>query len=116
MEAGFCKLDAPNRVAYAEVLVPDVADLQGDVAGAATIRDAAWRFLAERGLATKLMHAGPDPGHRIVESFLARAGDPEFTPGAWVVAIQYDPATWDRIRHGELMGLSIGGWGEFEEL
>lgn len=48
------------------------------------------------------------PGCTIVESFIAREGDPDFIPGSWVVCCHVDDdATWEKIKAGELNGFSM---------
>jgi hypothetical protein len=51
-------------------------------------------------------------GSYIVESFIARDGDPTFIPGAWVLGVKVpDPDLWARIKKGELNGFSFDGVG-----
>jgi hypothetical protein len=46
----------------------------------------------------------------VVESFIARKGDPDFPPGAWVLGTHVtDDETWEAIKSGEITGYSIAG-------
>lgn len=97
-----------KRIVYGEVLAPDAVDAQGDRVRAGEIEDAAHRFLA-RGGVVGAMHA-PAPGvGRVVESFVARENDPDFTPGAWVLGVQLSEQAWQSVRSGAWTGFSIGG-------
>ena len=48
-------------------------------------------------------------GARVVESFVTRAGDPDFPdPGSWVIGIKLPSGPlWDKIKSGEYSGLSL---------
>lgn len=96
-----------KRIVYGEVLAPGVVDAQGDVVSPEEIERAAHRFLAEGGGVAE-MHGATGAGD-VVESFIAREGDPLFTPGAWVLGVRLAPAAWERVRRGELTGFSVGG-------
>jgi len=102
-------VDGQQRIVMGEVLVPDVTDAHGDVVSAATIEKAAHAFL-ERGGAVGLMHRQFGGVGTVVESFVAREGDPHFAPGAWVLAVRCSEETWAKVRAGELNGFSIGGF------
>jgi hypothetical protein len=44
----------------------------------------------------------------IVESFIARKGDPDFEEGSWVAAVKIDDAAvWEQVKSGELNGYSF---------
>lgn len=97
-----------KRIVYGEVLAPDEVDAQGDVVRAAEVEAAAHRFLKAGG-PVGAMHASFEGVGRVVESFIARQGDPAFTPGAWVLGVELTSAAWDRVRGGEWTGFSVGG-------
>lgn len=104
---------ATERIAFAENYVPWEVDLQGDYATEAEVERMAHDFLERHGKGGE-MHArwtmaDGEPAGVVVESFVARRGDPDFTPGAWVTGIKFHPAVWKRIEAGELVGTSIGG-------
>jgi hypothetical protein len=51
-------------------------------------------------------------GCYMVESFIARAGDPDYMPGAWVGVVKVEnDRIWKMIRDGELTGFSFEGMG-----
>ena len=60
-----------------------------------------------------VMHQGNRIDAVIVESWLAKKGDPKFTPGTWLVVIKInDPSVWQAIENGLLKGVSFEGFGE----
>jgi hypothetical protein len=97
------------QVVYGEVYAPGLPDSQGDVMSEDEIRKAAWSFCA-RGRVKRidLQHDNIECGAVVVESFIARAEDPVFTPGAWVLGVHVpDTVLWEKIKSGELNGFSF---------
>jgi len=92
-----------------EVYVPLSADTDDDFLLKEDVRKMAWNFLA------KGRHLQIDTGHDlipngcvVVESFIARKGDPEFKEGSWVMGVQVtDPDIWNAVQKGELNGFSF---------
>ncbi|MFO1157266.1 MAG: XkdF-like putative serine protease domain-containing protein [Reyranellaceae bacterium] len=113
IEVEIKKTDAELQVVFGEVLAPAVVDAQGDCMSADEIRKAAYHFLQKgRQAAVDTDHDRLANGSHVVESFIARDGDPAFIPGAWVIGVRVpDTALWDRIRKGELNGFSFEGVG-----
>ena len=50
-----------------------------------------------------------EPVGVIVESALARPGDPVISPRHLAGAVKWHPAVWPRVESGELTGFSMGG-------
>jgi len=99
-----------EQVVFAEVLVPDVANVYGDYWSATAIRHAAYAFMMQ-GFGIDVEHDNIDiTGGKavVVESFIARANDPDgFIEGAWVVGMKITDATlWADILSGEINGYS----------
>lgn len=97
-----------ERVVMAEVLVPDVANVYGDYWTREGIKHAAYMFM-ERGFGLDLEHDKKDHVGEwfIVESFIARTGDPDFIEGSWVVGLRvYSDEVWENILSGEINGFS----------
>jgi hypothetical protein len=99
-----------QRIIWAEVYIPDVLDTDGEFMSAEDIRDMAYDFMRS----SKLRKI--DVGHNnvavkgacVVESFIARKGDPLFLEGAWVVGMHIPcDDTWDKIKKGEINGFSM---------
>jgi hypothetical protein len=99
-----------QRLVYAEVYAPMRPDSHGDFMSAEEIQKMAHRFSTK----SRLQNVDQDhdntttPGVQIVETFIARKGDPDFLEGSWVVGIHIpDDDTWARVKSGELNGLSM---------
>ena len=113
----FLKLDDELQLVIGIALVSGEVDSQGDIVDDRELTKAAMRSL---GAAVKIDHVGGPVG-RVVQS-LALTPDVADALGlalpdgrsAWVVGLHVeDPATWARIKSGEIgSGLSIGGRGE----
>lgn len=103
---------------WCEVYVPLVPDSEGDFMRPDEVRKTAWDFLARSQLsgAVDREHDLEDTGSVIVESFVAREGDPDFIEGAWVVGIHIpDEELWAQIEKGEINGISMWGLGIREQ-
>lgn len=109
------KFDDEWMRAYGIVYAPDQVDSQGDWADAATIRQAAARFMREgRTGHVDREHDYAQSGHFIAESWITRTQDPLFPTegaGAWAVGIQVtDPIEWAALKNGDRVGLSLAGY------
>ena len=105
------KADAELQIVWAEVYVPNIPDSQGDFMSAETIREMAYTFLKNNYLThVDVNHNNVLSGASVVESFIAREGDPDFVPHSWVVGVHVpDPALWEDIKTGKLNGFSLEG-------
>lgn len=106
-----------QQLVYGEVYIPMVPDTHGDYMTAENIEAMAQSFVASgRGASIDTEHDGKLNGSVVVESFIARKGDPDFTEGAWVLGVHVsDPALWQQIKAGEITGFSMAGRGVREE-
>ena len=109
--------DTEKRIAYAPAMIPREVDKEGDVVSTPTVEQAAHDYLKQGG--------GVDSDHDLidgkgepVESWIEPEertwdlpdGSTETYPaGTWMVGIEWDADTWERIQAGELEGLSIYG-------
>lgn len=102
-DAGF------DRIAFAEVIVPNVVDPSyGDFHTKESVRSFAYTFMLNQ-FGWDREHDGIDLSDfvRIVESFIAREGDPDFIEGSWVVGIHIDDDDlWNAVLDGEINGFS----------
>lgn len=105
-----------ERVVFAEVLVPDTVNNYGDYTTADAIVEFAYEF-ARRGYGLDVNHDNNDvsgTGYYVVESFIARAGDPDFIEGSWVVGVKIvDDDIWAQVLAGDLNGFSYEALVEF---
>lgn len=108
-ECAIKKTDEELQIVYAEVYVPDVPDAHNEFMSEETIRKMAHGFMA-KGFLNQIdtNHDNEVNGSYVVESFIARKGDPDFIAGAWVVGVHVpDVAVWGQIKKGELNGFSV---------
>ena len=116
-EIGFKKTDKTKKLVYGEVYVPDEKDTDGNWMEAETIEKMAHDFMEDLRL-TQIdkNHDGDTDKGTVIESFVVRKGDPDFTEGAWVVGVKVlDDDTWKSIQKGEITGFSIEGKAELIE-
>jgi hypothetical protein len=112
------KQDQDEQLVFGEVYVPNVTDSQGDRMSAEEIKKTAYLFM-ERMRLNKVDtdHDQKVNGSFVVESFIARDGDPTFIPGSWVIGVKVpDAGIWQKIKKGELNGFSFDGMGIREEV
>ncbi|UOX39937.1 XkdF [Vibrio phage V-YDF132] len=111
--------DDEMQVLYAEAYAPSVIpDADGDVMTAEEIRKMAYRFMYKGDThCVDTQHDRVRNGSVIVESFIARDGDPVFISGSWVVAIWIpDLLLWNQIKAGDFRGLSLDFSYTYEEV
>lgn len=98
-----------EQVVFAEVLVPDVVNNYGDIYTEEAIAEFAYEF-ARQGYGIDVDHDNEDingTGAYVVESFLVRAGDPDFIKGSWVIGVKVvDEELWEGILSGSINGFS----------
>lgn len=104
-----------ERVVYGEVLVPETPNLYNDFWTKAGIRHAAHLFMMQ-GFEIDREHDNVDLTGKVfvVESFIARPGDPDFIEGSWVIAMKIlDDDLWEAVLTGEINGYSYEALVEF---
>lgn len=99
----FKKSDAKKQIVFGEVYKPDVKDADGNFMTAETIEKMAHDFLAaDKNYRIKKDHTGNTDKGCVVESFIARPGDPDFVEGSWVVGVHVpDVEIWKDIEDGK---------------
>jgi hypothetical protein len=98
-----------ERLVTGQVYAPDSLDSHGHFMTAAELKKVAHNFLAD-GLLTSIdvQHDNIPVDAVIVESFIARKGDPDFEEGAWVATTKInDPAVWSMVKNGQINGYSF---------
>lgn len=104
------KIDEHQQIVEGEVYSPGSIDTHGDTMTAEEIAKMAHRFLQNVSLSKSIdaMHDNVPKDAYPVESFIARAGDPDYTAGAWVLAVKVvDPILWQAVKSGEINGYSF---------
>lgn len=98
-----------ERVIMAELLIPDVPNTYGDIYTRESISEFMVEF-ARRGYGIDIDHDNEDVRNEkliVVESFLARKGDPDFIEGSWVVGMKVlDDDLWEQVQAGKYNGFS----------
>lgn len=97
-----------ERVVFAEVLVPDTPNVFNDYWTRDEIKAAAYLY-AQKGYIIDVQHDKVDVTGPVVvvESFIARDGDPTFIAGSWVVGMQiHDDTIWQQVLDGDINGFS----------
>ena len=107
------KTDAKRQMIWTEVYVPMVPDSQGDFMTADEIEKSAYNFMRrQRMWNVDTEHNLEKNDTVVIESFIARPGDPDFIAGSWVVGMHVlSPAVWDLVEKGELNAISMYGSG-----
>jgi len=104
------KTDKANQIVYGEVYSPYHIDTDREAMRPEDIRKAAWGFLANGKVDNiDIQHSLQKSGCQVVESFIAREGDPDFIAGSWVLAVKCPDDVWDKVLKGELNGFSFYG-------
>jgi len=103
-------LNTEEQIVYGEVYAPGVLDAHGDIMPAEDIKKMAHDFMqlsyAQNAIDTN--HDQQSNGAYPVESFIAREGDPDYTPGSWVLGVKIaDPQLWQMVKKGDLNGYSF---------
>ena len=96
-----------ERIVFAEVLIPDAPNTYGDYHTKESIREFAYGFMIN-GFRKDINHDNVDRQDLyVIESFIAREGDPTFVEGSWVVGMYVEADdVWEKILSGELNGYS----------
>lgn len=97
-----------ERIVFAEVVIPETANVYGDYMSKAQVREFAYSFMRQ-GFGIDVEHDNVDVSDTVsvVESFVVRPGDPDFTEGSWVVAMYIgDDTIWQDILDNRINGFS----------
>jgi hypothetical protein len=101
--------DDDRQIIYGEVYAPNRLDTHGEMMLASDIEIMAHRFMRlDLTKAIDTNHDNVPVAAYPVESFIAREGDPDYTPGAWVMGVKIDdPTVWADIKRGAINGFSF---------
>lgn len=109
MTATIRRTDADRRIVYAEVYAPNTLDTYGEFMLPEHVEEMAHKFMRlELDKVIDTNHDNEPNGSYPIESWVARAGDPDFTEGAWVMGVKVpDNEVWDKVIKGDLNGFSF---------
>lgn len=116
-QIGIAKTDVIKRIIIGAVYIPydenddSTIDSHGHAALAEDIEKAAYGFMKD------MNNYNIDEQHNfvsgygyVVESYLAKSGDPLFPEGTWVMGVKVtEDDTWSKIEKGEITGFSLAG-------
>ena len=100
--------DGFERIVFGEVLIPDEPNVFGDFHTRQSVREFAYGFMLN-GFGINHEHDNPDISDEvsIIETFIAREGDPTFIVGSWVLGVFVGKdEVWQAILDGEVNGFS----------
>ena len=100
--------DGFERIVFGEVLIPDEPNVFGDFHTRQSVREFAYGFMLN-GFGINHEHDTPDISDEvsIIETFIAREGDPTFIVGSWVLGVFVGKdEVWQAILDGEVNGFS----------
>lgn len=101
-----------RQIVYGEVYIPDTLDTHGEMMLAEDVELMAHRFLATlKNAQIDVQHDNEVIKAVAVESFIARADDPLWHEGAWVLGLHIeDTQKWSDVKTGKLNGFSVEAW------
>jgi len=100
-----------EQVVFGEVYLPNHVDTAETAMTPDEVKRVAYDFM-KRMMLTKIdeMHNYTESGCYVVESFIARPGDPDFVEGSWVLGTKIEnDEVWEKVLKGEYNGYSIAG-------
>lgn len=104
-----------ERLVYGEVYLPMDVDSDDEAMTKEEIRKMAHAFLF-KGLTESIdeNHNCIVSGCRVVESYIAKANDPDgFVEGSWVLGVKVvDDDLWAKVKSGDINGYSFQGAGQ----
>lgn len=103
------KIHRDERLVTGQVYAPDTLDAHGHFMTKEELKRTAHRFMQD-GLLTSIdvQHDNKTIDACIVESFIARKGDPDFEEGSWVATTKInDFNVWNAVKLGVLNGYSF---------
>ena len=105
----FKAVQVDRQLAYGAVYEPYLLDTQGEWMRPDQIEAMAHKFMLKQlNSAFDVMHDNQGGKAHVVESFIARKGDPDYVEGSWVLGVWVpDRELWARIRKGEIGGFSF---------
>lgn len=103
------RIDSDKQVVVGVVYEPDVLDTYTEFMTSSDIELMAHRFMQlDLSKSIDTQHDNVPNGCYPVESFIARAGDPDYPEGAWVLGVKVaDPILWHRVKSGQINGFSF---------
>jgi hypothetical protein len=106
----FRKISEDRQIVYGVVYEPWTLDTYGDMMLPEDIEKMAHRYLSDLRLdkTIDVMHDNQPTNCYPIESYVAKAGDPDYPEGSWVLGVRVvDPGLWADIKSGKINGYSF---------
>lgn len=109
LEFSVSVIDETKRLIFGEVYAPNKIDAYGWFMEPHEVEKMAHKFMRlDLNKVIDTMHDNVPNGSYPVQSFIARAGDPDFAEGAWVLGVKItDESLWRKVVKGELNAFSM---------
>lgn len=109
VEFSVAVIDETRRLIFGEVYAPNKIDAYGWYMEPHEVEKMAHKFMRlDLSKVIDTNHDNVPNGAYPVQSFIARAGDPQFSEGAWVLGVKItNEALWQRVVNGELNAFSM---------
>lgn len=109
VEFSVAHIDETRRIIFGEVYAPNKIDAFGWFMEPQEVEKMAHKFMRlDLKKVIDTNHDNVPNGSYPVQSFIARAGDPQFTEGAWVLGVKItNEALWNQVVEGELNAFSM---------
>lgn len=102
------KTNVAEKIVYGVVYEPMALDSTGEFMFPEDIRKMAHGFMRlELSKAIDTNHDNVPNGSYPIESFIARAGDPDYPEGAWVLGVKCSDELWEKVEKGEINAFSF---------
>jgi hypothetical protein len=103
------KVQGDQQIVTGEVYAPYVIDSHGEMMLPEDIVKLAHRtLLNSKHHSIDVMHDNKQIKASIVESYIAKANDPDYAEGAWVLSVKImDDDVWAMVKAGKLNGYSL---------
>jgi hypothetical protein len=94
---------------FGEVYSPLQVDTDGETMTAEDIQKMAHDFIAHGSVtAIDMEHNHVACGAEVVESFIARKEDPDYSEGSWVLGLRMqEGSVWEAVKSGDINGFSM---------
>ena len=109
VEFSVAHIDETRRIIFGEVYAPNKIDAYGWFMEPHEVEKMAHKFMRlDLNKVIDTNHDNIPNGSYPVQSFIARAGDPQFTEGAWVLGVKItNESLWSKVVNGELNAFSM---------
>lgn len=109
MTAMVRRTDVDRRIVYAEVYAPNTLDTYGEFMLPEHVEEMAHKFMSlDLANVIDTNHDNVPNGSYPIESYIARADDPDYAEGAWVLGVKIPTEEiWDAVIRGDLNGFSF---------